>query len=160
MREVKRILVGIDYSEYSREAARYALYLAEHLKADVDFLHICDLPAYVGSGYGPYQLAPVKNYINKQKELESASLDEMKRFIGEFDHGKVTVNYHVTSGNAPAEVIRFAEELKVDLIVVGTHGRAGLSQLLLGSVAEKVVRKARRPVLTVKLTNQDFIITG
>lgn len=160
MPEIKRILVGIDYSEYSREAARYAVYLARHLKARVDYLHVCDQPAYIGTGYGPYNLAPLKHYLSKQKDLEKGALDDMKRFVGEFEREGIEVDYLITTGHAPAEIIRIAEDRRADLIVLGSHGRTGISQILIGSVAEKVVRKAKRPVLTVTLTSQTFVMSG
>ena len=160
MRDIQRILVGIDYSEYSREAARHAVYLAKAVGASVDFLHVSDLPVYMGPGYGPYQLDQLKSHLANQQEKERTDLDEIKRFVAEFEKDAVPFRYFVTADNAPSEIIRVAREMRSDLIVIGTHGRAGLSQILLGSVAEKVVRKAACPVLTVKLTNHPFLMTS
>lgn len=158
MREPKRILVGIDYSEYSREAARYAVILARPFRAKVYFLHVCDVPAFVGSGYGSYHPGSVRHYLKQQKEVEQGALDAVKRFVDEFQEEEIQIRHLVASGSAHVELIRIAKEKAVDLIVIGTHGRAGISQLLIGSVAEKVVRKASCPVLTVKLTDQNFVL--
>jgi nucleotide-binding universal stress UspA family protein len=160
MRDIRRVLTGIDYSEYSREAARYAVSLAIKLSASVDFLHVVEYQAYVGSGFGAGFTAPLKQYISKQQEQQQQGLDEMKRFVGEFENRGAEINYHVAIGNAPAEIIRVAKEIDADLIVLGTHGRKGISQMIIGSVTEKVIRRAHCPVLTVKLTNQDFMVPG
>ncbi len=160
MIELKRILVGIDFSEYSREAARFALVLAKKFEAEVDFLYVCDLPTYIGSGYGPYQTAQMQSYLIKQREMEAQKREEMERFIKGIPIQDISISYLVTSGNPPIEIIRTASERESNMIVVGTHGRTGISQLLIGSVAEKVVRKSPCPVLTVKLTNQNFVMTS
>lgn len=160
MREIRHILAGIDYSEYSREAARYAVTLAEKLGAHLHFLHVVEYEPYIGSGFGVSFTAPLKQYISKQHEQQQQSMEEMKRFVGEFENRGVSVDYLVAVGNPRVEIIRVAKEIKADLIVVGTHGRRGISQMIIGSVAEKVIRRATCPVLTVKLTQQDFMVPG
>lgn len=158
MREINKILVGIDYSEYSREAARYAVYLAKNLAASVDFVHVLELPAYLGTAVGLYGLASLKNHLKKEEELKESSLEELKQFINEFKSDGLEFNCSVVVGNPPSQLINLSKESSADMIVLGTHGRAGISQMIIGSVAEKVVRKASCPVLTIKLTNQAFVM--
>ena len=156
MRVIKTILVGIDYSEYSREAARYAIYLARTVKARLVFLYVVEQHAYLGSGLGPFHPAAVRDFVAQQEDFERNSLETIQHFVGEFDLEGIEAEYCTMSGQPQSEIIRMARERQADLIVVGSHGRTGLSQLLIGSVAEKVVRKASCPVLTVKLTDQPF----
>ncbi len=154
MRDIKKILVGIDFSEYSREAARYAVYLAEKLDAKVWFLHVAKLPAYYGGGVGQVSGASLKNHLDKEKELKNKGLKEMRRFVGEFEEHDHVMEFICASGNAKMEILQRSEEMQIDLIIVGTHGKKGLSRYLIGSVAEKVLRKATCQVLTVKLKHQ------
>jgi len=158
MHEIKRILVGLDYSEYSREAAKYAVYLAKKVGAAVDFVHVLELPAYLGTAVGLYGMASLKSHLKKEDGLKESSLEELKQFVAEFKLDELESSCRVVAGNPPSQIINLSVELESDMIVLGTHGRAGISQLIIGSVAEKVVRKASCPVLTIKLTNQTFVI--
>jgi len=160
MREPKRIMVGIDFSEYSREAARYAAFLSQKLGAEIDFVHVCTMPAFANTGYGSYAPLQVNEYVCRQKEIEAEHVNELKRFVAEFETPELKLSYFVLTGNPQAEILRHAVDRQIDLIVVGSHGRTGLSQILIGSVAEKILRRARCPVLTVKLSHQDFVLPG
>lgn len=160
MREIKHILVGIDYSEYSREAARYAVYLAKSFGAEVQFLQVVELPPFYGRGVGQLSGATLKSHLSKEEELKDSTLKEMKKFVNEFETEGLELKFSTACGNAPTEIIRYAHENDPDLIVLGTHGRKGISKYIIGSVAEKVVRRSPCPVLTVKLTNQTFDMSG
>ncbi len=157
MPTIRHILVGIDFSEYSREAARYATYLAAKLTAKVYFLHVQDPPKYPSSGFSSYEPHTVKRHLEQEKNREQESLAELKKFIAEFEKSDTMTRHLVAFGNVTREILRVAEDKDIDLIVIGTHGKTGLSNLLPGSVAEKVVRKAACPVLAVKLSSQNTI---
>ncbi|RJO64808.1 MAG: universal stress protein [Myxococcales bacterium] len=160
MLSVARILVGIDFSEYSREAARYAIFFAQKLGASMTVVHICDARAYVGSGFAPFHLATLRQYVSQQQAIEVSHLEELKTFVEELPHENVSIDYVVCTGAPAAELIRIAAEQKADLIIVGTHGRTGLTGMLIGSTTEKIVRKSKCPVLTIKLSQQQFVMPG
>jgi nucleotide-binding universal stress UspA family protein len=144
MAEIKRILCPVDFSDTSEYALRYAVDLASRLNADVHLVHAYQLPTYAlpdGAILAqPDFVANLTTEVQKQ-------IDELARRYG--SHG-VALETHVVEGVAYAEIDRLAEEISADLVVMGTHGRTGLTHLLLGSVAERVVRTSKVPVLTVR----------
>ena len=146
---MKRILVPIDFSDCSRAAFEQALAMAKHLGLEIELLHVFNLPAIAGAGEvlialpdGPYQSALA--WMKQQSE------EAMEKFVAEFDTGLVPIATRVEPGRPEETILAAAHEDRFDLIVMGTHGRSGLSHLVLGSVAERVVRLAHCPVLTVK----------
>lgn len=142
--EIHRILCAVDFSETSNDAVEHALALAEKHGASLVLMHAWQLPAYA-LPEGAIVVNP--EYVARvQKELQKSLDDAVAKFAG----GKVRVSGRLGEGPAHLEVNRLAEELKVDLVVIGTHGRTGLSHVLLGSVAERVVRTCKVPVLTVR----------
>jgi nucleotide-binding universal stress UspA family protein len=148
---LKKILVATDFSEHSRSALKYAAALAEAFDSEVLLCHVvpgADLLSYVppgGEGYFP------PNFVESQQK---GALEEGERWLAEagIANGRVLT----PSGTDFVEIIRTARDEQVDLIVVGTHGRGAISHMLLGSVAEKLVRKAPCPVLTVRHLDQEF----
>jgi nucleotide-binding universal stress UspA family protein len=139
MLPIRTILHPTDFSERSRHAFRLACSLARDYGAHLVVLHVVPTPLAV---YMEGVVAePVSNY---QEELQ-AQLCTLKPEFPE-----VVPEYRTVEGDAIHEILRYAMEHPCDLIVLGTHGRTGLSRLLMGSVAEGVVRKAGCPVLTVK----------
>jgi len=151
MTNIKKILVGIDYSEYSREAARTAVAMARSLNAEVIFLHVCEIPAFLGSSWGTYNRPLLSNFLSRQDELMEGSGRELSEFAREFSDEGVDITERVEKGYPFMETMRVAEEECVDLIALGTHGKSGMKQILIGSVAEKIVRKAPCSVLVVKM---------
>ena len=144
MAEIKRILCPIDFSETSEHALRYAIDLASRLGADVRLLHAYQLPTYALPD-GALLARP--DFVNELTTELHKQLDELiHRYSG---HG-VSLEGKIVEGLAFSEVNRVAKDEKADLIVMGTHGRTGMKHLLLGSVAERVVRTAEIPVLTVR----------
>lgn len=142
---VDRILVPVDFSEYSREALHYAKEWAALYEAEIDLLHVVveDLhPAfYVGGVKSIYDVAP---------DIEEKVLDRLDAFATEVEGPSAEIRSHVRIGGAPSNITEFAEERETDLVSMSTHGRTGMDRFLLGSVAEKVIRHVRCPVLTVK----------
>jgi nucleotide-binding universal stress UspA family protein len=151
MRAIRKILVPVDFSEPSREALRFACDLARRYEAQVTLLHAYQLPGYAfPEGYlvaGPASVNDLLGLVDK-------ALAEARR---EAEAEGVKVETRAVMGVAFAEIVRAAREGGFDLVVMGTHGRTGLKHALLGSVAEKVVRKAPCPVLTVRPSGHTFV---
>lgn len=140
--EVKTILVPTDFSDGSLQAMRYAMGLSELLGARVVFLHVVEPPAYGVELTGTYPgIAP--DVTNKLAAM-------MHDWVEQVMVRGARVEWHLGMGSAFAEILAAIERYGADLIVMGTHGRTGLSHLLLGSVAARVVQHASCPVLTVK----------
>lgn len=144
--KIQKILFATDFSDPAEKAQQYAQELAERLNAELHLLHVV-VPVAV-----PALGAPSVGYIEDTEVM--AQLEESaKRDMDALFTPQWRSQHHVVSavciGTPVFEILRYANEQKIDLIVLGTLGRTGLSHLLLGSVAENVVRKAHCPVLTV-----------
>lgn len=147
MKPFQIILFGADFSEGSREAFRAACSLAVPGQTRLHVIHVIE-PHWVPEEPVPYGQAVVEFYDAKG----DGTRDEiLKRRMREMyaPNLPVDVEYHIRDGEAPAEILRMAGQLRPDLIVVGTHGRTGLSWLLAGSVATSVMRRATCPVLAL-----------
>lgn len=143
MRVPNRILVPVDFSDCSRAAVEYAATLAKRLGAEVDVMHVLETPHYVAS--------QVMVHLSLDEFERSQAGTAMKELLSTLEErGLLRVRGRLESGEACSSILQVAEKEPYDLIVMGTHGRTGLSHLLMGSVAEKVVRQARCPVLTVR----------
>ncbi|MEK7483029.1 MAG: universal stress protein [Planctomycetota bacterium] len=152
--DIKKILVPTDFSEGSRIAFEYAFSLAKKIGAGIDLVHICEHSPYI---YAETQLAkPGDAPQSLQSYLEKETNLHMKNFMKHLpQENTVTVKDYVVYGNPYEEIVKMAIEKHFDLVVMGTHGRTGVAHLLLGSVAEKVVRYSESPVLTVRVPSQD-----
>jgi nucleotide-binding universal stress UspA family protein len=139
----KRILVATDFSETSDAALDYAIALAKELGAKVTLAHVYDLPVYGFPNGAMVASAEMATAIMTGAQEGVAAACAKRSGAG------VPLDAVVRQGQAFEEVHRIAEEVGADLIVIGTHGRKGLSHALLGSVAEKIIRTATRPVLTI-----------
>ena len=142
----KKILVPVDFSEHSRKAVKVAAELARSFGTPITLMHAYVIPSYpLPEGVVFAGAEAVAELLGKSQDalnaLKSAALDL----------GAPHVDILMTEGGAFAEIIRVAREKGHDLIVMGTHGRTGIRHALLGSVAEKVVRKASCAVLTVRM---------
>ncbi|HYT67778.1 MAG TPA: universal stress protein [Vicinamibacterales bacterium] len=151
MINLKTILVPSDFSECSDAALRYGLELARRFDATLHLLHVVQDPLtqpWAAEGFS----APLFEVVDKwQKEAK----ERLARSIPAADAGRVTVA--ATIGWPYAEILHYAVEHSVDLIVMGTHGRGGVTHMLLGSIAEKVIRRAPCPVLTVRHPQREFV---
>ena len=144
MKTIKKILVPTDLSDFSIAAVEYATSIAEMFEAQVYMLYVID-------GEQNVAFPMVDRYSETiLKDDEEKAKDQLHKFVywklREFGN----VIEVVRRGKAYTEIPRFAEEEGIDLIVMATHGRTGLAHVLLGSVAEKVVRTSSVPVTTVK----------
>lgn len=146
----RKILVPTDNSRNSKEAFKYAVDLAKKHDSTIDVLHVIDI-SYLEEA-GRFETSYFKlphGYGENLLEQGKAETDEfIKEAIGE--DRELRIERHIRKGNPFTEIMNFAKENGSDLIVMGTHGRTGLSHVLMGSITEKIVRKAPCPVLTVK----------
>jgi nucleotide-binding universal stress UspA family protein len=143
---LKRVLVPVDFSACSRAALDHAYLLAEQFGGTLDVVNVWRPPRYIG---------PDEAFGEPRKTLwEYARADaskEMEQFLAEFQkRGRVRINSRLEQGNPYETILNIANAGNFDIIVMGTHGRTGLPHILLGSVAERVVRHSRCPVLTVR----------
>lgn len=134
------VLVPIDFSTYTEHTLNYATQFAKQLQANVTLLHVVDLPTMVHQGLDPYLI--------KLKATAKQLLDRCAQRLHEAGLATTPV---LSYGVPFQEIIDFANAEKVDLIIIGTHGRTGLRHVLLGSVTERVVRLAACPVLVTRL---------
>ena len=145
MMPIRRILFPTDFSESADHAWMFALQFAQDFGADVHVLHVVAPPPRLTEAYS-LNFDPAKFAAVLTSEAE-ASLD---RLIEGAKDRHLTFHREVRIGVDFHEIIDYARKHEIDLIVMATHGRTGLAHALVGSVAEKVVRKASCPVLTVK----------
>jgi nucleotide-binding universal stress UspA family protein len=146
MIDLRRILVPIDFSPPSRAALTFAAALADKFGAELVLFHaVQDLAVFLPDAVTvtPVALPPTE-------QMTAAVREGLTRFLEESKLTGRQVREEVREGTPHAEIVEFAREAGIDLIVMGTHGRGGLSHMLLGSVTEKVVRTAPCPVLTVR----------
>ncbi len=144
MIQVKKILCAVDFSESSPLVAQYAAHMANCMSAEVIVLYAApSLNQYVGFHVPP---SSIENFVG---EIVTGAEKTMDDFLNTHFSG-VKVTGRVTTGYASEEILDAADEEHADMIVMGTHGRKGIDRMLFGSVAEKVVKSAAIPVLTVR----------
>jgi nucleotide-binding universal stress UspA family protein len=137
------ILVPIDFSDYSEQALDYAVGLATKLDAKVHLLNAIPIPALGVPELGVAVTATMIDNLVAENQRALERLAEARRKRANI--GSVIIR----TGDARDVILHACEELGIDLIVMGTHGRRGVSRALLGSVAEMIVRTAKCPVLTL-----------
>ncbi len=144
--EIKRILFPTDFSEGSDSALPYAADMAKHYGAKLYLLHVTQDVAKAVGWYVPH-ISMDELY----REIETQAKKEMERYGIEELRGFKDIERTIIKGVPYDEIIKFAGDNKIDLIVMGTHGRKGLDRVIFGSTAERVVRDAPCPVLSVRL---------
>lgn len=144
--EIKSILFPTDFSEGSAQALKYAVDLVNRYGAKLYLLHVI---YDIAKGSGWY--VPHISMDQLYKDIEEGAKKELERFGNEEIGGLKNVERAVVKGVPHEEIINFAKNNKIDLIVIGTHGRKGLDRILFGSTAAQVVRFAPCPVLTVRI---------
>jgi nucleotide-binding universal stress UspA family protein len=150
--KLKKVLVPTDFSESARHALTYGISFAKEYAAELVLLHVVEnLTVGYASDLFPVPMAEVFQEISGYAKAELAKLGEEARQRG------VTVQEQVVQGKPSAEIIRFAAENQVDIVVLGTHGKGMLDQALFGSTTERVVRRAPCPVLTVPTAGHEFV---
>jgi nucleotide-binding universal stress UspA family protein len=141
---MERILCPTDFSKFAFRAADYAVALARHYEAEVHFLHVIPSTLIPLDQY-PYVAEP----IPPAPEFRKRALERLDAFVALSRTEGARTRFSVAEGSPITAILDTAQADPADLICLGTHGREGMERLILGSVAEKVLRKARCPVLTV-----------
>jgi nucleotide-binding universal stress UspA family protein len=144
MNRFHHVLVPLDFEEPSQEALEVALAIALTFDAKLTVFHAWDLPvySYAGLSYLPPDVAAV---------VEEAADTSLARVMAVAIKSLTRAQSVLVRGSPAVEILDAAGRLKADLIVMGTHGRRGVSRMFLGSVAEKVVRSSPVPVLTIRV---------
>ncbi len=150
---LRRILVPTDFSDCSSAALRYGLAFAERFDAHLHLLHSVQSP------FDQPWAAEV--YAVSEDQFETAAREkadeQLARLAAESGRSAAQVTCMTAIGAPFRSIVTYATEESIDLIVMGTHGRGAIAHLLIGSVAENVVRKAPCPVLTVRLREHEFV---
>ena len=141
---VHHVLVPTDFSTYAEQALDYAIALAQTLRARVTLLHVIQPLLVAGADMGVW---PSPAFI---EELETAITSDMEGYLARVTAAGLAGEIAVVHGVPFQEILNTAKARQVDLIIMGTHGRTGLTHVFLGSVAEKVVRLAPCPVLVAR----------
>ena len=142
----KTILFATDFSESSDHAFRYALSLARKFDSRLVIIHVINEPVDLRGFYVPHI-----SFDKLEEEIEQGARKMMEKFCRTHAEGYANIETHVVPGIPYDEIIKKADEVAADLVVVGTHGRTGLDHVLFGSTAEKVVRKSPIPVMTIRI---------
>jgi universal stress protein A len=145
--QIKTILCPIDFSEISANALEYAVFLASHHHAELLMLHVVE-QLHEFEHYQILVLTPQE----LAEEMEKQAHEKLTKLTEQIKK-TIKVETVVRQGKPFVEIIKEAKEKDMDLIVMASHGRTGVSHMLMGSVAEKVVRKANCPVLIVRDKN-------
>jgi nucleotide-binding universal stress UspA family protein len=146
MVDVGKILLAVDFSENSAKACEYGLMLARKFGARIILLHVINEPVDLRGFYVPHI-----SFERLEKEIEEGAVKMMDKFVITSLEGYANVETCIVSGIPYEEILKKADDEQVGMIVLGTHGRAGIDHFLFGSTAERVVRTAPCPVLTVRL---------
>ena len=151
---LNNILVATDFGEPAEAALRYGRELARRFQASLHVLHVVDdLAAHPVPGPG----MPV-DFGALQTTLEQDALANLQARVSEPDRAALHAHLEIAISAWPGQaILAYARDFKIDLIIVGTHGRRGLASLFLGSVAQHVARGATCPVLTVRAHERDFV---
>lgn len=142
--KIEKVLVAVDFSAHSEAAMKLALDLVESFAAELHLVHVFPEPLALAPPYGPTLPA------DYGMQIERAAVDHFQQWQEKFCPAGTSVTSYVRRGDASKAIIEAADELDIDLIVMGTRGTTGLEHILLGSVAERTVRAAHCPVLTTK----------
>lgn len=147
MFKIKNILLPTDLSATSLSAAEYAIELADQYKAKIHLLHVLEKtpPILVIRSLDLSQEKIIKSFEEEGKKSLDTAIKKVKKGKSE----EIDIEPVLKKGNDYEEIVKYSKEHKIDLIVIATHGRTGLLHTLLGSVAEKVIRYAKCPVLVI-----------
>lgn len=142
MSEISQIVVPVDFDKHTEKVVEFAMYMANKLSAKVSFFHVSE--SY-GGGYAGIAHTSLDQ---AEKELRAHAEQLMTNLINDNKEKCLGCAGKVVNGDIVDEIIAFAKEEKADLIIIGTHGAKGFEKIVLGSVAERVVKNAPCPTLT------------
>jgi nucleotide-binding universal stress UspA family protein len=146
MEKFDKILFALDFSENSEHAFDYAFSLARNYNARLVIIHVIQEPVDLSGFYVPHI-----SFDKLEKEIEEGAEKMIKKFCDTMIRDYTNYETAIVAGIPYQEILRKADDENVSLIVMGTQGRKGIDHLLFGSTAERVVRNARCPVMTVRL---------
>jgi nucleotide-binding universal stress UspA family protein len=150
---LKNVLVATDFGEAANLAMAYGRELVRTFNARLHVLHVVENVMLRYSAEVPFTVLP-----ELQSDLEVAARTQLDQAVTADDRASFEVIPEIqTAASVPVAIAEYARAQKIDLIVMGTHGRGGVQHLLMGSVAERVVRTAPCPVLTVRTPERDFL---
>jgi universal stress protein A len=148
MNSIRKILVPVDFSEPSQAALSYAAEFAKPFGASIDLLHVWEIPSFMPARALAIEGSADLALVDLVKQNAERELDQ---FVAAARARGIAVHEARSEPGSPAHaIVERAREDGYDLIILGTHGRTGLSHVLIGSVAERVVRHARCPVLSIR----------
>jgi nucleotide-binding universal stress UspA family protein len=155
MIKLEKILIPTDFSDFSKPAITYGCAIAARFNSQVHLLHVVPdaamlVPEAGGLGSGAF--------VDQADALEESAKTQLAELPSDGWENEKEIVRATRIGATFYEIIQYAKEEDVDLVVIGTHGRSGLMHLLMGSVAENVVRKSPCPVLTVKPDGHQFVM--
>jgi nucleotide-binding universal stress UspA family protein len=150
-----RVLVPTDFSETAKVAMDYASDLANAFQATLHVMHVLENITPTGGWAAGERYAPPPAALIEPMEHEVRA--ELKEVLGTLRPQPAKALVVVRAGSPFVEIVRYAREQDIDLIVMGTHGRGPVAHMLLGSVADNVIRKAPCPVLTVRHPAHEFV---
>ncbi len=142
---IKKILVPIDFSDYSKSALKYAQEFSKYFNAEIFLIYVVE-PMVYPPDFSMGQIAIPTIDI----ELDKRAKEELEKLARNEIPEDIKFQIIIKTGKPFVEIIQTAKELDVDLIIIATHGHSGVEHILFGSTAEKVVRKAPCPVLTLR----------
>lgn len=142
MPSIKTLLCPVDFSQMSRAVLDYAVFMAQSHQAQLKLIHVVDQL----HGFDSYKILHM-TAIELTHEMERQARTQLKELVATLP---IPATFDIRFGRAADEIVIQAKEDEVELIVMGSHGRSGISHLLVGSVAESVVRHAPCPVLVVR----------
>jgi nucleotide-binding universal stress UspA family protein len=144
MEPIRCIVLPVDFSEHSARATEMAGDLAKELGANIHVIHVIEMPAMAMT---PYDIGIPTTFFQEVREAAKRKLAELKEGL---ERRGLSVESHLAEAPATVAIQELVEEVGADLVVMGTRGNTGLKHVLLGSVAERVLRHVPCPVLTVK----------
>ena len=154
MAEIKKILLPTDFSGYSNRAFEHALAWAERFGADIHLLHVVTV-----HNFDPFNPDLGFPDAGLNDRMHASAEEELGRLTADIPDEAPTITMETKTGFSPwSEILDTAVAIDADLIVMATHGRKGLQKLFLGSTTEKVVRKSGCAVLTVRASEQKFVM--
>jgi len=142
---IDKILVPIDFSDYSKNALKYAVQFAKHFNSSMYLIYVIE-PVIYPADFSMGQVAIPAMDANIQTRAE----EELSNLAKNYVDPSIKVEIIIRTGKPFVEINETAKEKDIDLIIIATHGHTGVEHLLFGSTAEKVVRKAPCPVLTLR----------
>ena len=150
--DIKKVLVPIDFSDYSKSALKYAVDFAQKFNAEIMLVYVVE-PVIYPPDFSMGQIAIPS--VNTEWDIKAK--EEIDKLAASEIPDVVTVKTMIKTGKPFIEIIETAAEEDVDVIIIATHGHSGMEHILFGSTAEKVVRKAPCPVLTLREPIKGFI---